>query len=248
MEPLSLAFALGALGALIAGISKGGFGSSVGFLATPLLALAIPPGLAVAAMLPVLILVDQFGLYAWWRRWSWAAARPLVLWGCVGIGIGALIFEHVSADALRLALGAVAILYTVIHVAGGLPGRGGRGVGAVLGVATGLTSTIAHAGGPPVTMHLLSLKLDKTTFQATSVIVFWAINLIKLGPFAALGLLNGESLTLSAMLAPFAVAGVWIGVWAHDKAPERLYFRVVAAALLITGAKLVWDGASGLFG
>lgn len=249
-----IGYALAATGVLIAGISKGGFGAGVGFLATPLMVLVISPAEAVGIMLPLLILIDQVGMASYWRKWSWAAVQPIVVFGAVGIGAGALLFQYVSADALRLGLGVIAILFTLFqlhqqygqkhgiarHLAGGPVS------GAVLGAATGFTSTISHAGGPPVTAHLLSLNLDKLTYQACSVLIFWAINLMKIGPFLAIGVLDGASLWRSLALAPFAVIGVLIGVWAHKRVPQDLFFRVMTIALLITGVKLVWDGVGGL--
>ena len=245
-----LAYALAAVGVLIAGVSKGGFGAGVGFLATPLMALVISPAEAVGIMLPLLILIDQVGVVSYWRKWSWAAVRPMVIFGALGIALGAMLFRYVSADALRLGLGVIAILFTLFQVwaqlgrARGL--RGGPVSGAFLGTATGFTSTISHAGGPPVTVHLLSLGLDKLTYQASSVLIFWAINLMKVGPFVAIGVLDGQSLGRSLALAPFAIIGVLIGVWAHKRVPQVLFFRVMTGALLVTGAKLVWDGIAGL--
>lgn len=245
------AYGLAALGVLIAGVSKGGFGAGVGFLATPLMALVISPTEAVAIMLPLLILIDQVGVASYWRKWSWAAARPIILFGAFGILIGSLVFQYVSADMLRLGLGVIAILFTAFQVAQarGRIGQGARGgplSGAILGAATGFTSTISHAGGPPVTAHLLSLKLDKLAYQASSVLIFWAINLMKVGPFFAIGVMDGVSMWRSLSLAPFAVIGVLIGVWAHKRVPQALFFKVMTIALFITGAKLIWDGATGL--
>lgn len=249
------AYTLAALGVLIAGVSKGGFGAGVGFLATPLMALVISPVEAVAIMLPLLILMDHVGVVSYWRKWSWAAVRPIVLFGAVGILIGSLVFQYVSADALRLGLGVIAILFTAFQVAQSrghiraLHSRerwGGGLAGAIFGTATGFTSTISHAGGPPVTAHLLSLNLDKLTYQASSVLIFWAINLLKVGPFIAIGVMDGASLWRSLVLAPFAIIGVLIGIWAHKHVPQTLFFRVMTVALFITGAKLIWDGATGL--
>ena len=249
-----IAYAVAATGVTIAGISKGGFGAGVGFLATPLMALVISPVEAVGIMLPVLILMDQVGVASYWRKWSWAAVRPIVVFGAFGIVIGALVFNFVSADALRLGLGVIAILFTAVQLRQQNAKKrtqvqsmsGGALSGAVLGAATGFTSTISHAGGPPVTVHLLSLNLDKLTYQASSVLIFWAINLMKVGPFVAIGVLDGLNLTRALSLAPFAILGVLIGVWAHKRVPQALFFRVMTIALLITGVKLIWDGATGL--
>ena len=46
---------------LIVGISKGGFGGGLGFIAVPMIALSAPPIVAAAIMLPILCLMDLVG-------------------------------------------------------------------------------------------------------------------------------------------------------------------------------------------
>ncbi|NHX27949.1 TSUP family transporter, partial [Escherichia coli] len=104
------------------------------------------------------------------------------------------------------------------------------------------TSFISHAGGPPVAVFLLAQGLGKTTFQATTVLVFWAINLLKFVPYAALGIFSGDTLRADLILAPFALIGAWLGVRAHRLMPERAFFAVTYVLVSVTGAKLIWDG------
>ena len=236
---------------LLAGISKGGFGGGLGFAATPLIALAAGPAEAAAIMLPLLILMDQVGIVSYWRRWSLAAALPAIAAAAFGIGAGALAFGSVPPDALRLALGLIALIFVAFQFAqraGWRPRAGGRRPlrAAIWGWAAGFTSTISHAGGPPITLYLLGERLEKTAFQASTVLIFWAINLMKIGPYAAIGVLDLSTLSRSFSLAPAAFAGVLLGVWAHRHVPERLYFGMMVVLLGLTGAKLAWDGATGL--
>ncbi|MEM7545458.1 MAG: sulfite exporter TauE/SafE family protein [Pseudomonadota bacterium] len=238
---------------LVAGISKGGFGAGLGFLATPFLALAVTPAEAAAIMLPVLILIDQVGMVSYWREWRWDVVWPVLISGAVGIALGTLAFGTFSADALRLGLGIIAIGFLLFQLAQKRgwtpPSRGGRGARAGLwGAVSGFTSTVSHAGGPPITIYLLGERLEKTVYQASSVLIFWCINLMKLGPYAALGVLDFSSLSFSLQLAPAAIVGVLFGVWAHKRVPEWLFFRAMVVLLALTGSKLIWDGARGLLG
>lgn len=251
MEPDHATIAVAAAAALVAGVSKGGFGGGVGFVSTLTLSLVIPPAQAVAVMLPVLIAIDQLGLATWWRKWSLAAVLPAILAAAVGIGLGALLFNAVSPAHFRLGLGVIALSFLGFQLARARgwrpPTGGGRTFRAgVWGAAAGFTSTISHAGGPPVTIYLLGEKLEKAAYQASTVLLFWAINLMKLGPYAALGVFDFTTLTLSAMLIPAAFVGVAIGVWAHKRVPDAVFLKVMAALLFCTAIKLIWDGASGL--
>ena len=113
--------------------------------------------------------------------------------------------------------------------------------GALAGVVAGFTSFVSHAGGPPAAVYLLSLRIDKTRFQATTVLVFWAINIAKFIPYAALGMFTIQTGIANLVLAPFALLGAALGVHAHRMVPERLFFGITYVLLSVTGVKLIWD-------
>ena len=54
-----------------------------------------------------------------------------------------------------------------------------------------------------------------------------------------------ETLWIDTILAPFILVGAFVGVRAHFLVPEKLFFILTYAMLLITGIKLLWDGLSG---
>jgi len=232
---------------IFAGISKGGFGSGAAFAATPLLALILEPGQAVGLMLPLLMLMDVTALKPYWRKWDGRIARLLILSAIPGVAVGALVYKVANPDVFRLLIGAVALGFVAFQlgrksgVIGVAPRPLGPVAGAVAGAVGGFTSFISHAGGPPFAVYLLSQKIDKTTYQATTVLSFWAINLMKFIPYLFLGIFTWQSALVDLMLVPAAIVGVWLGVKAHNVMPERLYFAVTYVLLTLTGAKLVWD-------
>ncbi len=247
MTPDMIFYAIAAPAVLFAGISKGGFGSGAAFAATPLLALVLEPGQAVGLMLPLLMLMDVSALRPYWRRWHWPSARVLILGAVPGILLGTLLFRRVDPDTFRLLIGLVAIGFVAFQGSRALgwlrPAATpmGDGAGLIAGAVAGLTSFISHAGGPPAAIFLLSRKLEKTQFQATTVIVFWAINLLKFIPYAMLGFVTGASLWQGVILAPVALLGVWAGVWLHHRLPAPLFFGLTYIFLTVTGGKLIYD-------
>jgi len=114
--------------------------------------------------------------------------------------------------------------------------------GAFAGAVAGFTSFVSHAGGPPAAVYLLSKRLNKTEFQATTVLVFWVVNIAKFVPYAFLGMFTVQTGIANLVLAPFALFGAWLGVKAHILVPERLFFAVTYVLLTVTGLKLIWDG------
>lgn len=233
---------------LFAGISKGGFGSGAAFAAASILAVALEPGQALGIMLPLLMLIDFATLKPYWGRWRWEDARLLVLAGVPGVGLGALFYAWANADTLRLLIGSIALLFVVWQMAGraGLIKAAKRPIpawgGAIAGLVAGFTSFISHAGGPAAAVYLLSRAPSKTEYQASTVLVFWVINIVKVVPYGVMGIFTLETLKLDLMLAPFALLGAWLGVKAHFLIGERVFFTLTYVLLTITGVKLVWDG------
>ena len=240
-------FALAVPAVLLAAISKGGFGSGAGFMAAPMLALVLEPAQAIGLMLPLLMLMDVTGLKAYWRGWSWPHARLLMVGMVPGVVAGALFFSVVSADGIRLLVGGIALGFVVFQVARGRgwlrPGRGfdTPAWGRVWGAVSGFTSFVSHAGGPPASMYLLATDLDKTRYQATTVIVFWWVNLLKFPLYFLLGMFSLQSAQANLLLAPVAVAGVLLGARAHRLMSDRLFFSITYVLLTLTGTKLIWD-------
>jgi uncharacterized membrane protein YfcA len=237
---------------IVAGAAKGGFGGAGAFAATPLLALALGPGQALGVMLPLLMAIDVVTLRIYWRRWSPPDARTLMAAGVLGVGLGWALFGLIPPAAVQLAIGTVALLFVAFRAlqAVGWTPPGSAAFSPLRagfwGAVAGLTSFVAHAGGPPTAMALAPRRLDKTAYQASVVATFWWINVVKLGPYFALGLIDAPNLAWSLALAPFAALGVAFGVWGHRRVPQAWFDGVILAALMVTGAKLAYDGAAAL--
>ncbi|MDF0602285.1 sulfite exporter TauE/SafE family protein [Psychromarinibacter sp. C21-152] len=247
MELSLTLIALAVPAVLFAGVSKGGFGSGVAFAATPMLALILEPAQAVGLLLPLLIVMDLAALPPFWRQWHWPSARVLTLGGLPGVALGVALWRVADPDLLRLMIGAVALGFVVFQAAraAGLlrpaahPWSDRAGLG--MGVLAGFTSFISHAGGPAAAVYLLSRHLTKTEYQATTVIVFFALNLLKLPAYATLGIFSGASLLADLVLVPVAFAGVALGVWMHRRVSGRLFFALTYLFLVAAGSKLVFD-------
>lgn len=248
LDPLFFAMAVPAV--LFAGISKGGFGSGAAFAAAPFLAIVIDPATAVALMLPLLMIMDGTALRVWWRRWDRAVSRVLILGSLPGIALGAVAFTMVNADVLRFMIGTVALAFVAFQLARGAgmlrPAARppGPAAGLFWGGVSGFTSFISHAGGPPAAVYMLSKQMTKASYQATTVLVFAWVNLLKFAIYVWLGLFGQSTVLAVGALAPFAVLGVWLGAWAHGKVPERPFFLLVHGFLAVTGAKLIWDAVA----
>ena len=241
-------FAIAGPAVIFAGISKGGFGSGAAFASASILAIVIEPGLALGIMLPMLMLIDVATLRPYWGKWSLPDARLMILGGIPGVALGAALYQVANADVLRLLIGGISLAFVAWQIAqsrGLIPRARARlpgWAGVLAGIVSGFTSFVSHAGGPPAAVYMLSQRLDKTQYQATTVLLFWAINIAKFVPYAFLGLFTLETAKANLFLAPFAVLGAWLGVRAHAFVPERVFFGITYVLLTVTGSKLIWDG------
>lgn len=241
-------FAVAGPAVMFAGVSKGGFGSGAAFAGASILALVVAPGLALGVMLPMLMLIDVATLGPYWRKWRWPETRLLILGALPGVVLGAALYRVADADVFRVLIGVISLAFVAWQVG---RARGwivatsrplGQGAGAVAGLLAGFTSFVSHAGGPPAAVYLLSRGMTKTEYQASTVLLFWVINVAKFVPYAFLGMFTLQTGLANLALAPFALAGAWIGVKAHRLVPERAFFALTYVLLVVTGVKLIWDG------
>ncbi len=236
---------------IFAGVSKAGFGSGISFASASILALVLPPAQALAIMLPLLLLIDCGSLPAYWRKWSAREVRVLLMGGVPGAALGILFLARADADAIRLLIGVICLLFVAWQGAAQLrlirlpETRAPAWQGGLAGAVMGFTTFVSHAGGPVAAIYMLRQRLDKTSYQATTVFVFWALNLFKLVAYGGLGLFDRDTLMFCAALAPAAALGTWIGIRAHHLVSERAFFGFTYVALGLTGLKLIHDALAG---
>lgn len=232
---------------LIVGISKGGFGGGLAVIAVPLMSLAIAPPQAAGILLPVLCVMDLYGIWVYHKTWDRRLIAILLPAGLVGIFVGAVSFQQLDEDAIRLLVGVLSIVFVVNSVlrergSGTKTQKLSPWVGVPVGALSGFTSFLAHAGGPPITAYFLTLRLEKLAFVSTSVIFFSMVNYIKLFPYAWLGQLNSGNLSTSLILGPLAVIGVALGARLNKRMNDQWFRHMIHALLVLTGIKLLLDG------
>lgn len=247
-EPGFYVFAI--LAVVLIGLAKGGF-SGLGAIGTPLMAIGIgDPVKAAAILLPILIVQDVVGVVAFRKSWDRGVLTAMIPGAVIGIALGYLLAAWVSSDAVMAVLGAVSILFGVYRL---WVERGGRiaassdspgWVGSLFGVATGFTSQIAHAGGPPFQMWVMPKRLPRDVFVGTSAIFFAVINWIKVPAYVALGQFTTENAIATALLLPLAVLASLAGVKLVRKVAMERFYTIIYLLMIVAGAKLLWDGVA----
>src|SRR5262245_11704540 len=237
-------FAVAALAALLIGLSKGGI-STVGVLGTPILALVISPVKAAAILLPIYVVSDMFGLWAYRREFDRRVLTILLPAAIVGIAVGWATASRVSDDVVGLVIGVIGVAFCVNawRVRNAIPQARTADVprGVVWGTRMGFSSFVSHTGGPPYQVYVLPLQLPKTIYAGTPTIAFAVVNAAMLLPYWALGQLRTENLRVSALLAPVAIVGALAGIRLVRVLPQRVYFTFVQVMLFAVSLKLIYD-------
>ena len=115
-------------------------------------------------------------------------------------------------------------------------------MGSLFGIATGFTSQIAHAGGPPYQMWVMPRGLDRDVFIGTAAIFFAVLNWIKVPAYVALGQFTWENSWATLALLPIAVLASIAGVKLVRRFPGEKFYTIIYVLMLVAGAKLLWDG------
>lgn len=243
-DPLFYLLAVPAVIAL--GLSKGGF-AGAGQMATPMLALIMPPLEAAAIMLPIMIVQDANAMWVYRKDWSGRILAIVIPGAIIGIGAGWLLAAHISDAAVRVFTGAATIgfvLYTWIG-----PSRVAKDVGSASvpagvfwGAVSGFTSTIAQAGGPAYQMYVLAQKLPKMNFVGTTAFYFAAMNWLKVIPYLALGQFSTKGLGTSLALLPLAMASNALGFWLVRVTPQEIFYRITYIVMFVISVELVREG------
>jgi uncharacterized membrane protein YfcA len=226
------------------GLSKGGFGGMMGALGTPLLALILPADTVIGLLLPILIIADVFAVASHWKKWNNKLVVLLLPGAILGVFIGTLFITNVSPLVLRRVLGVIALLFagyklfeSVILGATHYQPRNWHGVTA--GTIAGFSSSLAHTGGPPITIYLLMQEITPRTFVATSALFFMALNWIKVPTYFYADLFDFKLLWQVAWLLPLLPISVWVGKSISTRINKVLFDRIILAFLALSGVLLL---------
>lgn len=240
---------LALVSAAFVGMGKGGV-PVIAMLSVPLMSLVMSPVMAAGLLLPIYVVSDIFGLYAYRKAFDRRVLAILVPATTLGVGIGWATAHLVPDWVVTGIVGLVGTVFALnlllrplLHSQPPAARQARVAPGMFWGALTGFTSFVSHAGAPPYQVYTLPLRLPKEVFAGTSTILFAWVNAVKLIPYQALGQISVSNLGLSAILAVPASLSVFAGVWLVRRLPERQFFMLVTWALLILSLKLLWDAA-----
>jgi len=247
-------FAALAAAALLVGFSKTAV-SGANTVSLAIFAAVLPARESTGVLLPILIAGDVLAVLTYRRHAHWPTLWRLFPAVAVGVVVGTVFLVWADDEVVRTSIGAILLLMAGVTVwrrrraeaeaeseeddPDAVSTPAGRLKARSYGVLGGFTTMVANAGGPVMSMYLLSAGFRKLGFLGTSAFFFLIVNVSKVPFSAGLGLIDGHSLLLDAALVAFVVPGAFLGKWAVNRINQRLFEQLVIAATVVGGAQLL---------
>ncbi|MDX3693600.1 sulfite exporter TauE/SafE family protein [Streptomyces europaeiscabiei] len=242
-------FAVLAFAAVLVGFSKTAV-SGANTVSLAIFAAVLPARASTGVLLPILIVGDVLAVLTYRRHAHWPTLWKLFPAVGAGVVFGTLFLIWADDQIVRTSIGAILLLMTAVTIwrrrtvdkddePDAITTRAGRVKARSYGVLGGFTTMVANAGGPVMSMYLLSAGFRKLGFLGTSAFFFLIVNVSKVPFSVGLGLIDGHSLLLDAALALFVVPGAFLGKWAVNRINQKLFEQLVIAATIVGGLQLL---------
>lgn len=240
-----------AAAAFLVGLAKGGL-SGLGPLLTLLVATAVPTRVAIGVLLPILMVGDVAALWAHRGRWDRAILGRLLPGAFVGVVCASLFLQSVSERGLQIMLAVFTLAFAAYRLLepavrhrqqpdSQYPDSEhppGAGWAVAAGAASGITSTIAHVGGPPVAVYLLASRVPPRPFVAINAALFFLVNWMKVPGYIAADLFDTDLLATIAPVVVLIAPGILVGRWFVTVVPQQIFDRFILVSLVV-GALLL---------
>ncbi len=231
-----------------AAFTKGMIGFGVNIISVSIMSLFVGPKAAIAIVnLPSffnnLFLVIQ-------RRDNTSLALVRRIWrlmasGLVGILLGSVLLILLNTDLISIGLGIMTVLFVLTErwrQNWRIPPEKEPILAPVAGFSAGLLGGVSGITGPILVAYLYSLRLEKRHFVFAISLMFLIFSGAQTISLWAYGFYTPQiALYAISYLIPL-ILGTIAGAKAQDKISQKLFERLVLAALLLVGLDLIRRG------
>ncbi|KAF0675551.1 sulfite exporter TauE/SafE family protein [Profundibacterium mesophilum] len=236
---------------LAAGFVKGAVGFAMPMLMISGLGSVLAPELALAAIiLPTLVsniwqaLRGGLGAAraAFVDHWRYIVIVMLFIMG------SAQLLTLLPAWLLYLILGVPVTGFAIAQLAGWsprIPAHARRRAELGIGAFAGFMGGMSGVWGPPTVMYLTALDTPKAQQIRVQGVVYGMGSVMLLAAHLRSGVLNAQTLPLSAGLLVPALAGMALGMAFCDRLDQARFKRLTLVVLVVAGANLIRRGLMG---
>ena len=236
---------------LLAGFIKGVLGLGLPTVSVSLLAVAMPPGKALAIVIVPAIVTNIWQTFVGpYLRDIVRRLWPLMIGTAAGIWLNAGALAGPNARYGTIVLGILLMIYAVtgltkfsFHVAP----RNEKWVGGIVGLVTGVISASSGVQVIPSVPFMQAIGMEKDELvQALG--VFFTVATLALGfTLTRSGLMTGATALPGAVAMAFSFAGVFIGQAVRSRMPAETFRRWFLIAMILLGVYLAATAAYELY-
>lgn len=239
------AFLLACAVTVFAGFVKGAVGFAMPLIMIAAFSSFMPPETALAALILSVLTTNLHQSF----RFGWAPAMTavrdywrLIAMTCLGIAISAPFVVVLPQQLMFALLGVPVMGFAIMQLSGWAPQLAQKHRNAAeygLGMIGGLYGGISGIWGPPVIVLLLALRVDKAEMVRVMGVVFLVGAVVLTGAHLNSGVLNAQTLPLSAVLVIPAALGMWLGFQMQDRLDAQRFRRWTLVVLMLVALNLV---------
>ena len=227
------------------GFIKGALGVGTPLLTVPMMALVLPPQMAIAIM-AIPVVVANLWQFAQAERSTTVITRfwPAFIGILIGTWIGVKILSVIGEKSQMILVGIAVIAFALLQGSRfrlHLPARIVRPSGIFFGGASGVIGGVSSFFGPMLITYLISIRgLTKNQFVSTisflyvSAVVPWAITLY------LFDILDQRLLVYSTFATLPVVLGLVIGQRVRGHISESRFQYLIIGILVISGISMLW--------
>ncbi|MBC56766.1 MAG: hypothetical protein CL814_07510 [Confluentimicrobium sp.] len=244
-------FAAAVAVALFAGVVKGAVGFAMPMIMISCYSIFLPAPTALAGLIMATVLTNMAQAF----RHGWRAALGSLrkYWRLIGmvvlfIGLSAPLVRVLPPNVLYLLLGVPIFAFSLSQLLGRqliVNAVHRNRAELLMGAVGGFFGGISGVWGPPVIAYLLSFNTEKTEMVRVQGVVFLIGAIVLLASHLTTGVLNAQTLPLSAVMVIPALGGMWIGFRVQDRLDPARFRKATLFILAIAALNLIRKGLMG---
>ncbi len=236
----------GAFVAVLAGFIKGVVGFAMPMVFISGLTLVLPPELALAGLILPTLVTNIWQALRQGPRAAWGAIKEYRVFLGVGAGVLVLAAQLVSSLSDRvflLGIGIPITIFALIQVFGWTPRFPPSKVAEMLiGALAGFLGGISGIWGPPTVAYLTAINTPKEAQMRVQGVVYGMAAVLLAMAHLNSGVLNAQTMPVSAAFILPALLGLWLGFKVQDRVDQAMFRSVTLWVILIAGLNLIRRG------
>lgn len=167
---------------------------------------------------------------------------PVIVCLVAGILISARLVIEFDPRILHGVIGTTVVIFSTLSLLQPnfqLSGRYETPVGFAVGAFGGFLGGISTIWGPPITMYLVALKLNKEDMIRSIGVIWLCASIPMVLAYMAYGILNETTWKISAAATLPAILGFYIGAWVRQFVGQKTFRTAVLLFLIAIGLNLL---------